>query len=81
MVTKVALGEADAGVVYQTDVTPDVADRVEIIEIPETFNVVAEYPIAPASGGDATLAAAFIDYVLGPEGQATLEQFGFRPRT
>jgi molybdate transport system substrate-binding protein len=81
VVTKVALGEADAGVVYQTDVTPDVADRVEIIEIPETFNVVAEYPIAPASGGDATLAAAFIDYVLGPEGQATLEQFGFRPRT
>jgi molybdate transport system substrate-binding protein len=78
VVTKVALGEADAGVVYQSDVTPDVADQVEIIEIPEAFNVVAEYPVAAVAGGDAALSQAFIDYLLGPEGQATLEEHGFQ---
>jgi molybdate transport system substrate-binding protein len=78
VVTKVALGEADAGVVYQTDVTPDVADRVEIIEIPQAFNVVAEYPVAAVTGGDAALSQAFIGYLLGPEGQATLEEHGFQ---
>jgi molybdate transport system substrate-binding protein len=45
---KVSLGEADAGVVYPTDVTPRVAARVRIIEVPAPFNQIASYPIAPA---------------------------------
>jgi molybdate transport system substrate-binding protein len=77
--TKVSLGEADAGVVYATDVTPDVVESVEIIPIPAGVNVVAEYPIAAVSGGDAALAEAFIDYVLSSDGQATLAEFGFLP--
>lgn len=50
-----------------------------MIEIPDDVNVVAEYPIAPVAGGDPTLAAAFVSYLLGPEGRATLTEFGFRP--
>ena len=79
VLTKVALGEADAGIVYVSDVTADVAGDVGIIEIPNAVNVVATYPIASVTGGDSALATAFIAYVLGPEGQATLADFGFDP--
>ncbi len=79
VLTKVQLGEAEAGIVYTTDVTADVAGDVQVIEIPEDVNVVATYPIAPVEGGDATLANAFIDYILGPDGQSTLAGFGFEP--
>lgn len=79
VLTKVQLGEADAGMVYVSDVTPDVAGDVEIIEVPEAVNVIATYPIAPVGGGNTDLAEAFIAYVLGPEGQAALEDYGFTP--
>lgn len=80
VLAKVQLGEADAGIVYTTDITADVAPDVTQIEIPAAVNVVAKYPIAAVKGGDAALAQAFIDYVLGPEGQATLQSFGFEPK-
>ena len=79
VVTKVQLGEADAGVVYVSDVTPDVREDVTIIEIPEAFNVIAQYPVAPVVDGDAELAQAFIDFLLSPAGQAILEEWGFTP--
>ena len=79
VLAKVQLGEADAGVVYTTDITEDVAGDVTLIEIPQPVNVIARYPIAVVAGGDEALAAAFIAYVLGPEGQATLALFGFEP--
>ncbi len=44
------------------------------------INVIAKYPIAPVKGGNADLAAAFIAYILGPDGQATLAKFGFEPK-
>ena len=77
VVTKVQLGEADAGVVYVSDVTPDVREDVAIIEIPEEFNVIATYPVATVAGGDAELAQAFMDYLLAPGGQAILVNWGF----
>lgn len=80
VLAKVQLGEADAGIVYTTDVTADVASDVLQIEIPQTVNVVATYPIAPVTGGDAALANAFISYILGPDGQATLQSYGFEPK-
>jgi molybdate transport system substrate-binding protein len=79
VLAKVQLGEADVGIVYVTDVTPDVAADVQLIEIPDEVNVIAEYPIAPVEGGDVALADAFISYLLGPDGQATLAEFGFQP--
>jgi molybdate transport system substrate-binding protein len=79
VVTKVQLGEADAGIVYVSDVTPDVREDVMVIEIPEEFNVIASYPIAPVVDGDGELALAFIDFLLSPAGQAILEAWGFTP--
>jgi molybdate transport system substrate-binding protein len=79
VVTAVASGEADAGVVYVTDVTPDVADEVSPIEIPDDVNVIATYPIAVVAGSEeADLAQGFVDLVLG-DGQQTLAAYGFLP--
>ena len=45
VVTKVALGEADVGFAYVSDVTEDLASKVDKIEIPDEYNIIAEYPI------------------------------------
>jgi molybdate transport system substrate-binding protein len=82
LAAKVALGEADAGVVYQSDVTPDMAGQVQVIEIPAELNVVAVYPMALVNdAASPAMAQAFIELVLSEEGQAVLERWGFAPRT
>jgi molybdate transport system substrate-binding protein len=79
VVTKVSLGEADAGIVYVTDVTAG-GDKVEGVDIPEEQNVVATYPIATVKASKAQdKAQAFMDMVLSPEGQQVLKEFGFLP--
>jgi molybdate transport system substrate-binding protein len=79
VVQKVLLGEADAGIVYGTDVTPDISAKIREIAIPDGMNVMATYPIAVIDGSGHTQAAtAFIQYVVGP-GQTTLRSFGFLP--
>lgn len=78
VLAKVALGEADAGIVYVSDADA-AGDAVRLIEIPDDVNIVASYPIAAVTGGDGALANAFIGYVLSPEGQATLTEYGFEP--
>src|SRR6478735_2468969 len=77
VLTKVALGEADAGIVYTSDV--GASDDVMQIEIPAGVNELATYPIAPVATGNQELAEAFISYILSPEGQAILESYGFIP--
>jgi molybdate transport system substrate-binding protein len=80
VLTKVVLGEADAGIVYTSDVTPDVADAVQQIAIPDNLNTIATYPIAPVSDSEQPqLAQQFISYVLSAEGQTTLAAHGFLP--
>ncbi|MGH7514777.1 MAG: molybdate ABC transporter substrate-binding protein [Gemmatimonadales bacterium] len=82
VVAKVQLGEADAGVVYRSDVTPAVARYVRVFEIPEESNVVAEYPIAVVkSARNPEAARAFVDLVRGDEGQRVLQQHGLIPAT
>src|SRR5688572_259019 len=82
VVTKVQLGEADAGVVYGTDVTKDVAADLNVIQIPNALNVIAEYPIAlTRTPGNAAVATAFIAFVTGPEGEAILKKYGFQTAT
>lgn len=73
---KVELTEADAGIVYQTDVTESVKPRLRIFDIPDPFNPIAEYPIAPILGGNA-LGEEFVALVLSAEGQAILTSRGF----
>jgi molybdate transport system substrate-binding protein len=82
VVQKVALGEADAGIVYVTDVAAGVAqhEAVEGVDIPTPPNVVATYPIGTVKAApNPTLAKAFEDYVLSPAGQADLAGLGFLP--
>ena len=79
VVTKVSLGEADAGIVYVTDVTAG-GDKVEGVAIPEELNVLATYPIATVTASRAQdQAQAFMDQVLGTEGQQVLKAHGFLP--
>jgi len=76
--SKIQLDEADAGIVYATDVTAALRAAVRIIEIPAAFNVIATYPIAVVQGTrHETAARAFIDYVLSPAGQEILARHGF----
>jgi molybdate transport system substrate-binding protein len=78
IVAKASLGEIDAGVVYSTDVLNN--DKVRAVTIPTEFNVVATYPIAAVnSSKSGSLAAGFVDFVLGQKGQALLRSFGFGP--
>ena len=74
---KVELGQADAAIVYTTDVQAAGA-RVSGVPIPATWNVVATYPVAQvAHAPDARGAKAFIGYLLGPSGRLVLGRFGF----
>ncbi len=78
VVAKVQLGEAHAGIVYASDVTPTVRGAVQVLAIPDPFNVIAHYPIAVVRDApNAAGAGAFIDYVLSPAGQVILTKHGF----
>jgi molybdate transport system substrate-binding protein len=80
VVTKVQLGEADAGFVYRSDVTPAVARYVRLFEIPDPYNVIAGYPIAIVnSAGNPKAARQFVDLVLSAAGQEVLERHGLLP--
>ncbi len=81
VVSKVQLGEADAAVVYSTDATPQVRDQLQIIQVPDPLQTLATYPIAVAEGNNAAGGEAFVGYVLGLQGQATLAKWGFLPPT
>ena len=79
VVSKVALGEADAGIVYVTDYNIEVA-KLGKLDIPDNLNTIANYPIAPISDSENTeLAKAFIDLVLSADGQAIMAKYGFIP--
>jgi molybdate transport system substrate-binding protein len=76
VLSKVALGEADAGIVYVSDIVT--SGQVEGVTIPDAQNVIADYPIATLkSAQNQAGAKAFIDLVLSAEGQAILKAAGF----
>lgn len=79
VVSKVSLGEADAGIVYITDFNA-AKDKLGKMDIPDALNTVAIYPIAPISDSkNADLAKAFVALVLSPDGQAVMAKYGFVP--
>ena len=79
VVAKVLLGEADAGIVYLSDVTAAAQNEVITLIIPPDFNVEANYPIAVATD-DRTpeLTQQFVDFVLSSAGQDVLAHHGLR---
>lgn len=77
VLNKVALGEADAGIVYVTDVM-SAAGRVTGVDIPERHQVVARYPVATLGDSkNQRLSSLFVEFLLGPDGQRVLGSFGF----
>ncbi len=75
---KVALGEADAGIVYLSDITRDINETVTQLPIPDAFNTIATYPIGiTTDSASPELAQAFVDYVLSDSGQAVLLGWNF----
>jgi molybdate transport system substrate-binding protein len=79
VISKIELGEADAGIVYTTDVTA-AGSKVQGVPIPAANNVTATYPMAVVKGTTNSAAAyAFVGYVISTTGQAALATFGFLP--
>ena len=77
VLTKVELGEVDAGLVYRTDVLAAGA-KVKGIEFPEAGDAIASYPIVVLNGAaNPDAAAAFVAFVLGDVGQKILKNAGF----
>jgi molybdate transport system substrate-binding protein len=76
VVTKVGLGEADAGIVYATDAT--LGRGVEAVAIPDAENVRAEYLVSAVPFGDQrTGGEDFVSFLLSSRGQDVLHRFGF----
>ena len=76
VLSKVALGEADAGIVYVSDIVT--SGKVDGVAIPDNQNVIADYPIATLKGASNGKGAdQFIAFVLSPPGQAILFGAGF----
>ncbi|MEU3184164.1 molybdate ABC transporter substrate-binding protein [Streptomyces sp. NPDC006923] len=78
VLSKVELGEADAGIVYKTDAA-SAAGKVDAVEIPDAQNAVAQYPAATLKTSKNTDAAtAFVTWLSGPEAQKILQDAGFQ---
>ncbi|WP_256104526.1 molybdate ABC transporter substrate-binding protein [Streptomyces sp. ODS05-4] len=78
VLSKVQLGEADAGLVYKTD-AESAPDKVDAVDIPDAQNAVAEYPAAALKDSkNAAAAKAFVTWLSGPEGQKILLDAGFQ---
>jgi molybdate transport system substrate-binding protein len=77
VVTKVTAGEADAGIVFATDVLA-AGSAAEGVPIPAEVNAVSTYPIVVTRDApNAVAAQAFVDFVVGADGQAILRKYGF----
>ncbi|MEU1484084.1 molybdate ABC transporter substrate-binding protein [Streptomyces sp. NPDC005752] len=77
VLSKVELGEADAGLVYRTDAAA--TDKVDAIDIPDAQNAIASYPAATLkSSGNSEAAAAFVSWLSTPEAQKILRDAGFQ---
>jgi molybdate transport system substrate-binding protein len=78
VLSKVQLGEGDAGIVYTSDLVGESEAEIGRIEIPEPLNVIATYYLAPVSdSGNLEIALEFVQFVRSPEGQSVLKEYGF----
>jgi molybdate transport system substrate-binding protein len=78
VLTKVVLGDADAGFVYDTDARAE-KSKLRLIPIPKETNVRATYLIAPLNRP--ARGKAFTEFALGAKGRAVMALYGFQPPT
>ena len=80
VIGKIKLGEADAGIVYRSDISTDSLHYLQTVEIPDSMNVVASYPVGVVHGlQHEKLAGEFLQFLLSHDGQSILAKFGFEP--
>ncbi len=80
VVTKVALGEADVGFAYVSDITKNLTSKVDKIDIPDEYNVIAQYPMGILLESKYPLQSReFMSLVMSDKGKAVLEKYGFAP--
>jgi molybdate transport system substrate-binding protein len=78
IVSKIKLGEADAGIVFVSDAVA--APDLKTLEIPADLNMIARFNIGPLSAAlQPDRAAAFVSFVMSADGQAILKKWGFAP--
>ena len=78
VVSRIIMGEVNAGVVFSSAIDPDQQKQVQIIDVPDAVNTVVEYPIAVVkSGTNARGGQAFVTYVLSPAGQNVFSKWGY----
>ncbi|MFJ5832791.1 molybdate ABC transporter substrate-binding protein [Streptomyces sp. NPDC093089] len=78
VLSKVEMGEADAGLVYKTD-AESAKDKVDAVEIPDDHNAIAQYPATTLKDSEnARAATAFVTWLSSPEGQKILQDAGFQ---
>lgn len=78
VLTKVEIGEADASIVYKTDLTRETLKKVRTISIDDKYNVIATYPIALIKDSkNKQQANTFINYVLSDSGRKVFRKYGF----
>jgi molybdenum ABC transporter molybdate-binding protein len=77
---KVSLGEAEAGMVYPTDVTPEFMEKVKVIDIPKELNVVAtNYIAVPKNAPNKKMAQKFMEMMLSEKGQEIFIKYKYSP--
>lgn len=80
LVAHIRLGEADAGIAYASDVNEGDRALITTIPIPDSYNVIASYPLGIVQDSVAQdQAASFIQFIESPEGNAILTSYGFTP--
>ncbi|MEU1494807.1 molybdate ABC transporter substrate-binding protein [Streptomyces sp. NPDC005776] len=78
VLSKVELGEADAGIVYKTDAAT-ATDKVDAVDIPDAQNAIASYPAATLrDSGNSEAAAAFVEWLTTPPARKILTEAGFQ---
>ncbi len=79
VVTKIAMGEADAGVAWVSELTA-ARGRIDGVVIRDDQNVIESFPIAVVGGcAQVRGAAAFVDLVFSAAGRRVLQANGFMP--
>jgi molybdate transport system substrate-binding protein len=79
-VNRVVVGDADATFGYASDYTPDIRDKVKVVQIPRDLNIVATYPVAALEDARSPrLAKKWVELVTSEEGQHMLQKWNFEP--